>query len=181
MNLKKSYQMKMFKKMWLVILVATVFSACGGGGGDMSPEDVTKAFMKEMIDYDFEGAKAYATESSAAALSMMAGFAEQMKDELPEMPKEFEVSEATIDGDKATVTVSQEGSGEEKMTLVNDDGAWKIDLGMAGMAPGGDADMGGDTDMGGGEEDIDMDAALEEAMQELDAALEELETESSEE
>ena len=34
-------------------------------------------------------------------LSMMAGFAEQMKDELPEMPKEFEVSEATIDGDKA--------------------------------------------------------------------------------
>ncbi len=126
----------------LSALVLSLLTGCKGkdaaSGGD--PKTVLIAFFERMAKKDLDGAAKLATKDSKATIDMMKkamDMAESMKGkEKEEDPaeefKNMKIGEAKIDGDKATVSVSNPKKGEETFDfpLVKEDGKWKVDFSM---------------------------------------------------
>jgi hypothetical protein len=123
-------------------LVISLLSGCkskdAASGGD--PKTVLIAFFERMAKKDLEGAAKLATKDSKGTIDMMKkamDMAESMKGkEKEEDPTEdfrnMKIGEAKIDGDNATVSVSNPKKGEETFDfpLKKEDGNWKVDFSM---------------------------------------------------
>ncbi len=158
----------MLKKLsFFGILAASMlfFTACGGGSAN-TPESVAKAFLEEIADADFSGAKKYATKASASMLDMMEQAASLAPDGATETSGTVEILKSEENGDEATVYYKTEEK-EEKLKVVKEDGDWKVAFSKGEMM-----DEGMDDAMGDGSDDIDMD--FEDLGDSLGAALEEL-------
>lgn len=148
-------------------------TACGGGSAN-TPDGVAKAFLQEVADMDFSGAKKYATKASESMLDMMEKTAELAPDGVGETSGDIEIIKTEEDGDKATVYYKSDGK-EDKVKVIKEDGDWKVAFSKGEMMDEGMDDAfegeGDDTpDMDFG----DLGDSLDAAMEELDKALEDL-------
>lgn len=125
----------------LVVLLLGVSAA--GCGGD-SPSSVLEEFTYAQADNDCEKIIDLLTEESRGLFSMATGTetdpVEACKQTLAASPQEveitnFETIEENIDGDRAEVKFSISGNvggeeltQEETITMVKEDGGWKVSL-----------------------------------------------------
>ena len=127
---------KLFRSLALVVAAALMMTACGGGGGGATPLDVVKKYTEATQDFDFAKAKQYVSKDYLEAFNESIAMFES-----PEMQPYLEIAktaakeakvefgEAKIDGDNATVSVKTSTMGQEiesVITLVKEDGQWKI-------------------------------------------------------
>lgn len=166
----------MFKKLSFVAFFAAsllFLTSCGGGAAN-TPDAVAKAFLEEIGDQDFSGAKKYATKSSASMLDMMESTMALAGDAVPEMDVDIKILKTDEDGDKATVTYN-DGEKEDKLKLVKEEGEWKVAFGKGDMEDDTPAiDDEGDDVI---DQDMDMGAvtdSLNAAFEELGDALKDL-------
>ena len=128
------------KLLTLFSLAAILFASCGANSDD--PKTVLKTFFERLGKKDIDGAAKLATADSKSTLDMVKkgmDMAEKMKDSIKQEDpmKEFqnvEFGEAKIDGNTATVTVTQKNKKDQPpadFTLVKEDGKWKVDFSMA--------------------------------------------------
>jgi len=113
----------------LLALVTTVFVACSSGGGD--PKAVTKKFYEAMKTMNMDEAAKYATKESKNMLDLMKmgmSFAAANQDSIKaEMAKQkVDFSDAVINGDEATVTVTLNDKDKTDFKLKKEDGQWKV-------------------------------------------------------
>lgn len=119
-----------------------VVVACKSGPSSSDPKATLTGFFQALAKKDLKTAKTYATKESESMFSMMEmamQMAEKMKTkETDEELKKFEdvtIGEAKIDGDRATVPVTEKKSGEtNNFVLKKQDGAWKVAFDKATMA-----------------------------------------------
>lgn len=118
-----------------VAILAVSIISCGSKS---SPKEVAVAFNKAMNNLDFEGAKKLGTPETGKMIDMLSSFSSMMPDSMKEETKKFKVEakDEVIEGDKATVTISNGEKGEEKVSLVKKDGKWLVNMSKEGM--GGD-------------------------------------------
>ncbi|MFN8289972.1 MAG: DUF4878 domain-containing protein [Chitinophagaceae bacterium] len=124
-------------------LFALVITGCKGkdaaAGGD--PKTVTLAFFERMSKKDVDGAAKLCTKDSKATLDLIRKGME-MSDKLKENKakeddgsegfKDVEVGEAKINGDDATVAVTNKKKGETvEFPLKKEGGDWKVDFTMS--------------------------------------------------
>lgn len=124
-------------------LFAFVITGCKGkdaaAGGD--PKTVTLAFFERMSKKDVDGAAKLCTKDSKATLDLIRKGME-MSDKLKENKakeddgsegfKDVEVGEAKINGDDATVAVTNKKKGETvEFPLKKEGGDWKVDFTMS--------------------------------------------------
>ena len=156
----------------LLIASAIVMLTAGCKGKDKvvnDPKAVVVAFFERMAKKDFDGAAALATKDSKATLDMMKkaiDAAEKMgmkettpKDDPTEEFKKMVIGEAKIDGDNATVSVTNtvKNNKTNDFPLKKEGGSWKVDFSMAtlmkmGMDDAGKTDT-GDSDTNGTDTD----------------------------
>jgi hypothetical protein len=118
--------------------------ACKSGPSSSDPKATLVSFFKALSKKDLKGAKVYATKESESMFSMMEmgmQMAEKMKtketdDEMKKFDEaNIQMGDAKIDGDRATVAVTEKGSGETTdFVLKKEDGAWKVAFDKATMA-----------------------------------------------
>lgn len=130
----------------LVPLVAAGLIAAGCGGNDASesgsssPEDTVKSFFAAADAGDGDRACELMTDDSVKALELGGGSCgDSLSGDSGDLPDDFEVGDASEDGDRATVEVSGDGDTIE-VPLQKEDDEWKVDfisLGLA-QAAGGD-------------------------------------------
>ena len=120
----------------VILALALAVAGCGGGSED-SPEDVTESFYSALSDSDAGEvcdllSNSAAESAAAGGDSCEDGFQKALDSGAAQaalgVADDIEVGEAEIDGDSATVTVSS-GSQEDEVSLVKEDGKWKVDLG----------------------------------------------------
>lgn len=118
----------------IAILAITVVSC----GSKSSPKDVAVKFTKALNSMDFEGAKKLGTPETSKMLDMIASISSMMPDSLKEQAKNFKVEakDEKIDGDKASVMVTNGDKGEEKIDLVKKDGKWLVNMDKGSMGGG---------------------------------------------
>jgi len=165
----------MFKKLHIVALFAAslLFLTSCGGGAENTPDGVAKAFLEEIADQDFSGAKKYATKSSESMLDMMESTMALAGDAVPETDVDIEILNTKEDGDKATVYYN-DGEKEDKLKLVKEDGQWKVAFGKGDMDDDAPSIDEGDDIV---EPDLDMGAvtdSINAAFEELGDALKDL-------
>ena len=141
--------------------LAFLLTACKGkdkaAGGD--PKTVLTAFFDKMAQKDIDGAAKLCTKDSKSTLDLMKkafDAAESMekagadkKDDGTEDFKDMEFGETKIDGDKATVSVTNKKKNETvAFPLKMEDGGWKVDFTMGTlMKMGMDASKNKDDDL----------------------------------
>lgn len=122
--------------------LALLMVACKGkdaaAGGD--PKTVITSFFERMSKKDIDGAAKLCTKDSKATLDMMKkaiDAAEKMKgstevkEDGTEDFKDMVIGEAKIDGDNATVSVTNKKKNETvEFPLKKEGGAWKVDFTM---------------------------------------------------
>lgn len=159
-----------------VLAACMLFLASCGGGAANTPDSVAKAFLEEIADMDFSGAKKYATESSESMLDMLESTAALAPDEAKQGGGDVEIIKTEEDGDKATVYYKSDGQ-EDKLKVVKEDGEWKVAFSKGEMMEDEMGGLGGDSDGDSGDMDLDfgdLGDSLDAAFEELDNALEEL-------
>jgi hypothetical protein len=113
-------------------------AACGGGD---SPKSVAENFLKALNKMDYETAKKYGSEDTGKLLDMMSGFAKMMPDSA-RRERSFEIKDEKIEGDKATVTYSEQGEeGDQTLNLVKVEGKWKVAMSKDSMNSEEDSSM----------------------------------------
>lgn len=131
-----------------VALLSTIIIGCKGkdsvNGGD--PKTVLIAFFERMSKKDLEGAAKLATKDSKSTMEMMKkamDMGETMKDKMgdgkveetdpAEEFKNMKIGEAKIDGDNATVSVSNPSKDDRTFDfpLKKEEGLWKVDFSMS--------------------------------------------------
>ncbi len=134
------------KKLILSICAALIIIAvgCKSGPSSSDPKATLLAFFEAMSKKDIQGAKKYATKESESMFSMMEmgmKMAEKNKDaaeddEFKNFDKaNMEFGEAKIDGDKATVPVTNKKENETtNFILKKEGGAWKVAFDKASLA-----------------------------------------------
>ncbi len=143
---------------YLFIAGAIVMLATGCKGKEKvanDPKAVVIAFFEKMAKKDLDGAAALATKDSKATIDMMKkamDAAEKMgmkedtadKNDPTEEFKKMVIGEAKIDGDKATVSVTNtvKGNKTNEFPLKKEDGQWKVDFSMATLMKMGMDDAG---------------------------------------
>jgi DNA-directed RNA polymerase specialized sigma54-like protein len=131
----------------LFIAIAAITLAVGCKGKDKvadDPKAVLTAFFERMSKKDMEGAAKLATKDSKGTLEMMKkaiDMGEKMgkmgdsakKDDPSEEFKKMKIGDAKIDGDNATVSVSNPGKDDKVVDfpLKKEGGSWKVDFSMA--------------------------------------------------
>lgn len=148
------------KKIAIVTLMAGIFAllitGCKGkdkaAGGD--PKTVITAFFEKMAKKDIDGAAALCTKESKGMMDLMKKGMESDKEKGKETKEEDDfkdiiVGEAKIDGDNATVSVTNNKKKETvDFPLKKQDGAWKVDFTWATlMKMGMDAKKDGAEDL----------------------------------
>lgn len=168
------------KKTQLMLLLAgitaIVFTACKGkdkaAGGD--PKAVITAFFERMSKKDIDGAAKLCTKDSKSTMDMMKkgieaaekmkGVSKEAEDDGTDDFKNMTIGEAKIDGDNATVTVTNTKKNETvDFPLKKEGGDWKVDFTMAtlmkmGMDANKNEDMFKDSD--GDSTDMNLDNIL---------------------
>lgn len=131
------------KKILNLCLLAGTIALLTGCNGKNSvandPKAVVVAFFEKMAKKDIEGATKLATKDSKATMDMMKKAIEMgekmgTKEKDPtEDFKNMKFGEAKIDGDKATVSVTNPAKGETPFDfpLLKEGGDWKVDFSMA--------------------------------------------------
>lgn len=140
--------MKKIISNYFVIAGAIMLLITGCKGKDAQiqndPKAVVLAFFERMSKKDIDGAAKLATKESKPTLDMMKkaiDAAEKMgmdkdktaKDDPSEDFKNIVVGDAKINGDKATVAITNKAKndGTKEFPLVKEGGAWKVDFSMA--------------------------------------------------
>lgn len=124
-----------------VAVIALAIAGCKGKDGVAdNPKAVLIAFFERMSKKDLEGAAKLATKDSKGTMDMMKkamDMAEKMKgtqkedDDPAEDFKNMEVGDAKIDGDNATVSVTNKKKNETvDFPLKKEGGSWKVDFSM---------------------------------------------------
>lgn len=121
-------------------LFAFVLIGCKGKDANMDPKAVVTAFFEKMAQKDVDGAAKYCTKDSKSTLDMMKKgieMAEKMKGSDSSSVKEEDdfkdmvVGDAKIDGESATVSVTNTKKKETvDFPLKKEGGAWKVDFTM---------------------------------------------------
>jgi hypothetical protein len=114
----------------VVALAMIALAACSGGGGN-DPKSVAKKFFEAFKTMNMDEAAKYATKDSKGMLDMMKmgmSMAPVNQDSLKkEMDKQkIEFSDAVINGDAATVSVTVDGKDKTDFQLKKEDGQWKV-------------------------------------------------------
>lgn len=133
---------KVMNSILAVAVIALAIAGCKGKDGVAdNPKAVLIAFFERMSKKDLEGAAKLATKDSKGTMDMMKkamDMAEKMKglDKKDEDPaedfKNMEVGDAKIDGDNATVSVTNKKKNETvDFPLKKEGGSWKVDFSMA--------------------------------------------------
>lgn len=133
------------KKVSLIVCVAMLVATlgavvgCGGSSGEpsTSPSQVADKYLQATLNLDVNTAYELLSSEDKNTITK-----EQMEEIASTTPEDFdytyELGEETIDGDTATVTVKifvddptsgQSEEFEDILTLVKEDGAWKIYFG----------------------------------------------------
>ena len=138
----------MIKKLNTLLIAATVLTLAVGCKGKDSvandPKTVLISFFERMSKKDFDGAAKLATKDSKSTMDMMKkamDAAEKMgglsdktkKDDPSEEFKKMQVGDAKIDGDNATVSVTNPSKDNNVVNfpLKKEGGSWKVDFSMA--------------------------------------------------
>ncbi len=149
---------KIFGFFLVVAFVAPIFIGCKGKDSVANdPKVILTTFFERMSKKDIDCAAKLATKDSKGTLDMMKkgmeaaekmkgmGGAEE-KDPTADF-KKMTFGDAKIDGDKATVAVTNPAKGKEpfEFPLVKEGGEWKVDFSMStlmkmGMNQAGDSD-----------------------------------------
>lgn len=158
----------------LGLLLALQLSNCSNAGSDMSPEEVAEAFLLEMAEVDFDGAKKYASSASRSFLDQMQSMADMAGEEPPQPDAKPEMKNfrSKIDGDQAVVTF-EEGNREQDIKLVKEGGAWKVIFTKASVMEEAAEEMGTNPGFDANDEESALDTEeFNDAMNELDSLLE---------
>lgn len=117
---------------------ALYISSCNSAGGD--PKLVLTSFFDAMAKKDIPAARKLATADSKSMFDLMEMGMKMEGNTMEDKTKDqfdkakMEISEAKIDGDKATVNVKELKSGESiNFTLKKEGGEWKVAMDMASM------------------------------------------------
>jgi Domain of unknown function (DUF4878) len=138
---------KMKKLTTYFVLISTVMILVTGCKGkdkavENDPKAVVTAFFERMSKKDLDGAAKLATKESKATIDMMKkaiDAAEKMgvkdtssKDDPSGEFKKMEIGEVKIDGDNATVAVTNHAKGDKvsEFPLKKEGGEWKVDFSM---------------------------------------------------
>ncbi|HNR17262.1 MAG TPA: DUF4878 domain-containing protein [Chitinophagaceae bacterium] len=132
---------KVMNSILAVAVIALAIAGCKGKDGVAdNPKAVLIAFFERMSKKDLEGAAKLATKDSKGTMDMMKkamDMAEKMKgtqkedDDPAEDFKNMEVGDAKIDGDNATVSVTNKKKNETvDFPLKKEGGSWKVDFSM---------------------------------------------------
>ncbi len=137
----KQLNKNVMKKM--IVLAATVsliiLSGCKSAGKG-NPKDVLHSFLTALSQKDFKKAKTLATQDSDGMISMMEMGMQSMQnqdngghtDKMMEMIDNMKMGDAVIDGDKATVSVTDSKSNESTdFLLKKENGDWKVAFDMS--------------------------------------------------
>lgn len=128
------------KKIFIAAITISflIFSGCQSAGkGD--PKDVLHSFLTAMSQKDFTKAKTLATQDSDGMISMMEMGMQSMQngngndhaDKMMELVNNMKIGSAVIDGDKATVSVTDSKSNESTdFQLKKEKGDWKVAFDM---------------------------------------------------
>lgn len=156
----------------LFIAAAFISVLVGCKGKDSvanDPKAVLIAFFEKMAQKDMDGAAKLATKESKGTMEMMKkamSMAESMKDKMgglkdsmdkedpAEAFKKMKIGEAKIDGDNATVSVTNPSKDDKTFDfpLKKEDGSWKVDFSMGTLMKMGMNGAG----KSGGMNDMDM-------------------------
>lgn len=125
-----------------IAIMTAALTGCSGSSGD--PKSVLVAFFDKMSKKDLDGAAKLATKESKPTLDMMKKaieMGEKFKDAntKEEDPAEdfnnMVIGDAKIDGDNATVSVTNKKKNETfDFPLKKQDGGWKVDFSMTTLA-----------------------------------------------
>ena len=109
--------MKKFLLLGIAALVITASGCQSGSGGN--PKEVLSQFFKALSKKDVDQAKKYATKDSDGMLNMMemgmkmsGDMQNDHADKMFEMMQNVEMGDPVINGDQATVNVTDKKSGE---------------------------------------------------------------------
>ncbi len=128
------------KKVFAIAVTAFVILLSGcKSGGTGSPKDVLHDFFTALSKKDFDGAKKYATKDSDGMISMMEMGMKSMQnmsndhsDKMLEMINNMKMGDAVVDGDKATITITDKKSNESTdFLLKKENGDWKVAFDMS--------------------------------------------------
>ena len=113
----------------VVALAMIALAACSGGGGN-DPKSVAKKFFEAFKTMNIDEAAKYATKDSKGMLDMMKmgmSFAPVNQDSIKrEMDKQkIEFSDAVINGDEATVSLTVDGKDKTDIKLKKEEALWK--------------------------------------------------------
>jgi hypothetical protein len=116
-----------------------IISGCkSADNGD--PKEVLQNFLTALSQKDFTKAKTFATQDSDGMISMMEMGMQNMQnmaqgghaDKMMELVKNMKIGAAVIDGDKATVPVTDTKSNEStEFLLKKEKGNWKVAFDMS--------------------------------------------------
>jgi len=146
-----------------------LFISCKNNGSmsGADPKAVLIAFFERMSNKDLEGAAKLATKESKSTIDLMKkaiDMGESMKDKIKDEKteekdpveefKKMKIGEAKINGDMATVSVTNPSKNNETFDfpLKKEDGSWKVDFSMGTLMK-----MGMDKDKEMNSDDIDLD------------------------
>ncbi len=127
----------------IIVLAVTVFafilSGCKSAGkGD--PKEVLHSFLTALSQKDFTKAKTFATQDSDGMISLMEMGMQSIQnmnqgdhaDKMMEMVKNMKIGSAVIEGDKATVPVTDLKTNESTdFLLKKEKGDWKVAFNMS--------------------------------------------------
>lgn len=152
---------------FLAGLFALLLTGCKGKDKAVAadPKSVITAFFEKMSKKDIDGATKLCTKESKTTMDLMKKgieAAEKMKDagaktEEEDEFKNMQIGEAKIDGDNATVSVTNTKKKETvDFPLKKEDGEWKVDFTMSTlMKMGMDAKKDGGDDLFKTDESVD--------------------------
>ncbi len=117
--------MKNLMKLVLILITATVFTACGGSD---DPKSVADAYWSALAERDVEKARSYVTKESAQSVSIDE---KQDADEILETSFGEQTEENGLVTIPTTLTVTQANGEQQTFSmstiLIQEDGAWKVD------------------------------------------------------
>lgn len=127
--------MKVGLKLAVTATLASGLIAAGCGGDDPSesgsstPEDAVESYIAAGQDGDGQAVCDLLTDDSVELLEQFGGgeCADVAADDVSEVPDDFEIGDAEVDGESATVPVSGDGDSID-IPLTQVDGEWRVDL-----------------------------------------------------
>ena len=119
------------KKIFLSVFATAFLLLTGCKSNDGDPKLVLTKFFEAVSSKNIEEAKKYVTKDSEGMMGMMQmgmqSAGESSNDMLNYGKENMQLGSATVDGDKATVPVTDKKSGETTdFTLRKEDGSWKV-------------------------------------------------------